>query len=104
VRWPSGLEQTVRGPITAPRLTVTEPRWLTLSPEGEVRVDLAALGARPEATVTVDATDPAFPWISAAVRGDDGVWTRRFSPPGRAGAAALRVRVDGRALPARPRL
>jgi hypothetical protein len=104
VRWPSGAEQTVRQPITAPRITLTEPRWLTLSPEGEVRVDLAALGARPEATVTVDATDPAFPWISAAVRGDDGVWTRRFSPPGRAGAAALRVRVDGRPLPARPRL
>jgi len=104
VRWPSGAEQTVRQPITAPRLTLTEPRWLILAPEGEVRVDLAALGARAEASVSIDATDAAFPWTGAAVRGADGVWSRRYARPATPGAAALRVSVDGRWLPARPRL
>jgi hypothetical protein len=115
VRWPSGLEQTVRGPITTPRLTVTEPRWLTLSPEGSrisaggtetrtVRVDPALLGARDGAAVEIDAADANTPWSGPATRGPDGAWTRTLRAPAAPGAVVLRVRVDGAWLPARPRI
>lgn len=104
VRWPSGAEQTVRQPITAPRLTLTEPRWLTLSDPGEVIVDLVALGARPDSAVIIDSTDPAFPWSGPATQGPDGVWRRRYARAAMTQDAAARVSVGGRWLPARPRL
>ncbi|MEZ4391739.1 MAG: VCBS repeat-containing protein [Polyangiales bacterium] len=115
VRWPSGVEQTVRGPFTSPRLTVTEPAWLTLTPASRhltagstetrtVRVDLAALGARADATVEIDALDPAAPWTGPAARGEDGAWSRTLAAPAAPGSVVLRVRVDGRSMPARPRL
>lgn len=115
VRWPSGVEQTVRGPFTAPRLTVTEPAWLTLTPASRhlvagstetraVRVDLAALGARADAPVEIDALDPAVRWAGPATRGEDGAWSRTLAAPTAPGSVVLRVRVDGRWMPARPRL
>lgn len=115
VRWPSGVEQTVRGPFTSPRLTVTEPAWLTLTPASRhltagsmetrtVRVDLAALGARADAPVEIDALDPGAPWSGPATRGDDGAWSRTLAAPTAPGSVVLRVRVDGRAMPPRPRL
>ncbi len=115
VRWPSGLEQTVRGPITTPRLTVTEPRWLSLSPEGTrltagsdetrtVRVDPALLGAREGAAVEIDAADASTPWTGPAARDPNGTWTRTLRAPASPSSVVLRVRVDGVSLPARPRI
>lgn len=113
VRWPSGCVQTVAGPFTSPRVTVTEPAWLrvdggSLHAVGgaSVRVTVAPslLGGGASGDVVIDDVGGGAAWAGPTARGDDGAWTRELTAPSAAAVVTLRVRVGDRALPARPRV
>jgi hypothetical protein len=112
VRWPSGCEQTVAGPLEA-RLRVTEPAWLTLdayhlragsSDRVTVTVRPSLLGGVTPTRVAVDDVTGAARWEGDAAAMADGSWRRVLRAGAAPGSVALRVTVDGRALPARPRV
>lgn len=117
VRWPSGCVQRVTGPFTDATLTVTEPAWLTVDPaEYTVRagsdaritvtVDPALLDASAPHAARVDLDDLAgvAVWEGAAETLPDGRVRRVLRAGATAGSVALRVTVDGRVLPAHPRV
>lgn len=117
VRWPSGCEQVVAGPFTGARMTVTEPAWLPLSPRGyhlragsgdtrTVTVAPAALGgpAGPAALVDIEDLSGSARWDGPVRRNADGTFARTLRSLPTVGSVVLQVRVDGRTLPARPRV
>ena len=112
VRWPSGCAQTVAGPFEA-RLRVVEPAWLTLdayhlragsSDRVTVTVRPALLGGAMPARVALDDVAGVARWEGDATAMADGSWRRVLLAGASPGSVALRVTVDGRALPARPRV
>lgn len=117
VRWPSGCAQTVEGPFTGPRLTVTEPAWLTLSPAGyhlragsgdratvTVRPALLAPDAAAATRVELDDVAGAARWEGPVTANADGSFQRVLLAGEARGSVALRVTVEGRGLPAHPRV
>ncbi len=114
IHWPSGCEQVVRGPITTPTIVVTEPSWLTLAPAQRhhvagsdatitvtVRPDLVGAAGT---EVVIDDVANAGRWMGPTTPRADGSFERVLLAAERVGTVSLRVSVNGRVLPARPRL
>lgn len=87
VRWPSGAVTTLRDVAVDRSITVEEPRWLTVSREGEGRGVARVVSAR-EPTMALDGDAR---WSGAAERDGEG-WARRFE--GR-GEVLVRARAEG---------
>ena len=117
VRWPSGCTQTVTGPLTTPRQEVSEPAWLTLTPpryhqpagtDATVTVTvfpaLLGLETMTPARIDIDDVTGAARWMGPVTAAADGSFQRTLRAAATPGSVSLRVTVDGRALPARPRL
>ena len=117
ILWPSGCEQAVAGPITDPRLLVTEPAWLALTPAqyhqpagagGTLTVTVfpARLGPAGSTAKRVDIDDVAGAarWAGPVTANADGSFQRTLTAAATPGSLSLRVAVDGRTLPARPRV
>jgi hypothetical protein len=92
---------------------VTEPAWLTLdayhlragsSDRVTVTVRPSLLGGVTPTRVAVDDVTGAARWEGDAAAMADGSWRRVLRAGAAPGSVALRVTVDGRALPARPRV
>ncbi len=114
VRWPSGYEQVLRD-VAPGRLTVTEPRWISVEPRVMPANSntLVTVTVRPTtsdgaldaaARVEIDAPYHTVRWEGDATRGDDGVWQRSLRAGTTPGSAVVRVRVNGREARVRPRV